>query len=106
VSTNGEILGTGIGLDGKPFHIRRGTACVFHVLHDPDCPGAVKVWCHKCGAFTASVFKPMPQGIAHACQRCGACRKLPHGKPYISKSEFKALRPDRAEGVIREAASL
>ena len=55
----------------------------------------VRRFCFQCQAITGTVFKSMPAGIGNACDQCGCFRKQ---KPYISKHEFKSLRPELAEG--------
>ncbi|MDF7824073.1 hypothetical protein P4B35_08620 [Pontiellaceae bacterium B12227] len=60
----------------------------------------VRRFCFQCKEVTGTVFKPMPAGIGNACNQCGMFRKQ---KPYISKREFKSLRPEQAQGGSHES---
>lgn len=51
--------------------------------------------CSQCEKETSTRVQFMRQGIGNACAECGCLRK---GKPYLSKSEFNALKPAMAKG--------
>lgn len=59
--------------------------------------------CDHCEKDTGTKIKFMLAGLGNACAVCGRLRR---GKPYLSKAEFKALKPEPAQGGIDEAEAL
>lgn len=59
--------------------------------------------CDQCERKTETQVKFMKAGYGNACAICGRLRR---GKPYLSKAEFNALKPDAAQGGIDEPAAL
>lgn len=57
--------------------------------------------CDQCERATGTKVFFMRQGYGNACALCGRLRR---GKPYLSKREFKTLKPKRAHGGRHEAA--
>lgn len=51
--------------------------------------------CVQCAKNTPTKILFMHQGLGNACACCGCLRP---GKPYISKCDFNALKPDAAKG--------
>ena len=51
--------------------------------------------CDQCERDTPTKVLFMRQGLGNSCACCGRLRR---GKPYLSKVEFNALRPDAAKG--------
>jgi len=47
--------------------------------------------CDQCERDTGTKILFMRQGLGNACAICGRLRR---GKPYLSKAEFKTLRPE------------
>jgi len=59
--------------------------------------------CDQCERDTPTKILFMRQGLGNACSSCG---KLRRGKPYLSKVEFKSLKPSVAKGGQHEAKAL
>ena len=64
---------------------------------------AVMVSCDQCERDTPTKVLFMRQGLGNACAVCGRFRR---GKPYLSKCEFNALKPDSAQGGNDETEAL
>ncbi len=60
--------------------------------------------CDHCEKDTGTKIKFMKAGYGNACACCGRLRR---GKPYLSKAEFKTLKPnDAAKGGCDEAEAV
>ncbi len=61
-------------------------------------------YCDQCERETPTKILFMKAGLGNACASCGRLRR---GKPYLSKVEFKTLKPNlSAKGGEHEAESL
>lgn len=56
-------------------------------------PG-IRSHCHQCNKQTGTKLLFMKAGIGNSCADCGALRRLPDAKPYLSNSDYEKLKRD------------